>query len=319
MALKELQAEYDNVAGGAGKAWVETGVLLVTGADRVKWLHKLVTADVEHLAMGQGIRGALLEAKGHFLADFVLLVLEESVLLLVEPTARETFLNELRRYIFREKVKVTDESDRWRLWTVVGAKSDAAIQRTLGQTAPTAPFHWSAAEVKGARCYFFHRPRAPFPATDVLVPVEVAPELNPILGLPECSPELLEVMRVEAGLPRWGTDFDSTTLALEIPDVMSIRVDQGCYVGQEVVARLVHRGHVNRNLVGLRLDTRVVPAPGQAILQQEKEVGSITSAVDSPRLGVIGLGYVRREAATPGTELRVGDAVAHVVDLPLKD
>ncbi|MGB8644496.1 MAG: glycine cleavage T C-terminal barrel domain-containing protein, partial [Anaerolineae bacterium] len=128
------------------------------------------------------------------------------------------------------------------------------------------------------------------------------------------------VLRVEAGLPRWGVDFDSGTLALEIPDVMSIRVDQGCYVGQEVVARLVHRGHVNRHLVGLRFEGAPLPTLGQSILNADTAVGTITSAVDSPRFGAIALGYVRREVSEPGTVLRVGEALpARVVELPFKE
>ncbi|MGB8647124.1 MAG: hypothetical protein WCF84_17945, partial [Anaerolineae bacterium] len=234
MAVNELQVGYEVVAAHAGKAPALVSVLQVTGRDRIQWLHKLVTADVEHLAAGQGARGALLEAKGHFVADFVILAFAESILLLVEPGAREILLNDLRRYIIREKVQVADESDRWQLWTVVGPESDVAVLRAFGQTAPAPPFHWTRAEWQGTALDLFHHPRAVFPATDILAPVEVGDGLSRALDVPEITPALLEVLRVEAGLPRWGVDFDSGTLALEIPDVMSIRVDQGCYVGQEV-------------------------------------------------------------------------------------
>jgi folate-binding protein YgfZ len=133
--------------------------------------------------------------------------------------------------------------------------------------------------------------------------------------LPELDAATLETLRIEAGLPKWGADFDETTLALEIPDGMQIRVDQGCYVGQEVVARIVHRGHVNRYLRGIQLVGETLPSPGEPIQSGSVEVGQITSAALSPRRGAVALGYVRREIE-PGTQVRVNDIPATVLELP---
>src|SRR5262249_27852675 len=134
-------------------------------------------------------------------------------------------------------------------------------------------------------------------------------------GVPEISQDILDTLRIEAGLPRWGVDFDETTLALEIPDVMQIRVDQGCYVGQEVVARIVHRGHVNRHLRGLQFRSDALPACGDAIEFNGAQVGQITSAAHSPFRGNIALGYVRREVQV-GADVQVNGATAQVLELP---
>ncbi len=311
-----MESEYQIVALHAGQSEIAAGVLRVSGPDRVRWLHKLITADVEHLTTGQGVHGALLEAKGHFIADFVALALEDSFLLLVDSGARELLLSNLRRYIIREKVRVDDESDRYMLMTVIGPEADALVSSVLHSNAPTSPFYWTRVTLDSTEVILIRGVRAPFPAIDFLVSLDASDALARALNAPLISAELLDVLRVETGLPRWGIDFDSTTLALEIPDAMSIRVDQGCYIGQEVVARLVHRGHVNRRLVGLRMEGQV-PEPGTPISYEDNRVGAITSAVLSPRLGGIAMGYVRREVAGPGTEVRVGEnARARVTELP---
>jgi folate-binding protein YgfZ len=139
-----------------------------------------------------------------------------------------------------------------------------------------------------------------------------------LASVPYLTSQTLETLRVEAGIPRWGVDFDTTTLALEIPNVLEVRVDQGCYVGQEVVARIVHRGHVNRHLLGLKFDGSECPARSDVIFHDGKEVGSITSSAYSPRFGALGLGYVRREVE-PETVVYVGkNRQARIVNLPFQ-
>ncbi|MGE5139778.1 MAG: YgfZ/GcvT domain-containing protein [Rudaea sp.] len=318
VASGELERQYAFVTERAGHAALALSVLRVEGSDRTKWLHKLITADVEHLAAGQGVRSALLEAKGHFVADFVVLGLEDSFLLLAEPEAAGTLLQNLQRYIIREKVRLTEESGRWTGWTVVGRQANDFVLKEFGAQVPAAPFCWNRSEVDASSIYLIHGDRARLPSVDLLVPAVASGVVSERLRvLPEIGADLLEILRVEAGLPRWGTDFDAGVLALEIPQVMSIRVDQGCYVGQEVVARLVHRGHVNRHLVGLKF-AGVLPSAGETIDGPDGAVGSVTSAVASPRLGPIGLGFVRREFAAPGTELRIGQGSAQVVGLPFE-
>jgi folate-binding protein YgfZ len=138
-----------------------------------------------------------------------------------------------------------------------------------------------------------------------------------------CGWQALETVRIEDGLPRFGADMDETNLAPEALDARAISYSKGCYIGQEVIARIRTYGQVAKSLRGLRLDgnAKEAPAKGAKLFHGEKEVGSITSAAWSPALrAVIALGYVRREANQTGTELEVqtpgGKIPARIVDLP---
>ncbi|MBI4482292.1 MAG: aminomethyl transferase family protein, partial [Acidobacteria bacterium] len=133
--------------------------------------------------------------------------------------------------------------------------------------------------------------------------------------------EAYQVLRVEAGIPLFGTDMDESHMPLEAGLEHALSTTKGCYVGQEVMARILYRGHVNRKLTGLRLQGGKVPEKGSTIVAGDKEIGQVTSAVFSPALGQpIALGYVRREFLTPGSKVEVkfnGDsASAEVVTLP---
>jgi folate-binding protein YgfZ len=136
-------------------------------------------------------------------------------------------------------------------------------------------------------------------------------------GARPCGMEALEARRIEAGVPRIGLDMDGSTLALEVPVAEAISATKGCYLGQEVVARGTARGHVNRRLVGLRLEGPVPPR-GAALVRDGAEVGRLTSVAPAWHTA---LGFVRREHWEPGSELRVahGHAVtlARVAALPL--
>jgi folate-binding protein YgfZ len=121
--------------------------------------------------------------------------------------------------------------------------------------------------------------------------------------------EPYDVLRIESGVPWHGRDVTAETLALEAPYEDAISFRKGCYLGQEVMERVTARGHVNRRLVGLTVDAASPPAAGTALFAADREVGRITSAAWSWRLGtVVALGYVRRAHSEPGTRLAIGDA-----------
>lgn len=311
-----MTSMYETVIAKAGWKDIPIGILRMEGPDAIKWLHKIVTADVEHLQTGQGARSALLDAKGHFVADFTLLRDGAVVGAFVDMAARDTLLNTFRRYIIRDKVTLTDVSERWRCVTIVGTQAAMRVEQILETPAPSQLYHWVWGHRDETAARVVRSARARVPAFDIMIPAAGLPDLHAALtDVPQISDELLETLRIEAGLPRWGKDFDSNTLALEIPDVMQIRVDQGCYVGQEVVARITHRGHVNRHLRGLHLQFRELPPEGQAIQFDGIDVGNVTSAARSPMLGNIALGYVRRHVEV-GAEVQVNGGTARVVELP---
>jgi folate-binding protein YgfZ len=307
---------YDSVITGVGWADVPVGILRIEGPDAQKWLHKIVTADIEQLQTGQGIRSALLDAKGHFVADFPVLRDGQVFGAFVDPAALEPLSQALRRYILREKVTLTDVTERWHCVTLMGPEASSVIERVLETRSPQEMYSWVWGHREETAARVVRSARARVPAYDVMIPIAGLSDLhNALRDVPHTSDELLETFRIEAGLPRWGVDFDPSTLALEIPDVMQIRVDRGCYVGQEVVARIVHRGHVNRHLRGLKIEDDTAVAPHQTIEFDGIEVGSVTSAAVSPMLGSIALGYVRRHVEV-GARVSLNGAFARIVELP---
>jgi folate-binding protein YgfZ len=133
--------------------------------------------------------------------------------------------------------------------------------------------------------------------------------------LPEAGVELFEVLRVEHATPLFGRDISDDNLPQDVDrDAQAISFRKGCYLGQETVARLDALGHVNRKLCRLVFDTAELPVPGTALMQGEKQVGTITSAVHSPAYGAIGLGYVRRECFAAGTLLSSEHGHVRVAD-----
>ncbi|MCI0475153.1 MAG: hypothetical protein L0Y55_02810 [Anaerolineales bacterium] len=310
---------YEIATTQSGWAKIPRGVLRIEGRDASKWLHKVVTANVEQMKTGRGAHSALLDAKGHFVADFVLLRDGDAFGALVEPAARDALFNTLKRYIIREQVTLADVSARWECFTLLGKQSANTIEHILETRAPENLYDWVWGHVGEIAARVVRVDRARVPAYDIMVPISGVPDLRVALdNHAEIMDDVLEPLRIEAGLPRWGVDFDETTLALEVPDVMQIRVDQGCYVGQEVVARIVHRGHVNRHLRGLLIEGDVPPPRGQTIQFNGAEVGNITCAARSQKFGTIALGYVRREVE-PGAQVTLNDLNAQVVELPFKN
>ena len=287
--------------------------LTVRGPDALEYLQGQVTNDVQALEPGQGCYAALLNPKGRVLGDMrVLVITPEEVWLDLEPVARETVLRELTMYKIGRRVEIADEAGRTVL-SVIGPRAwDALAQAGLAQGyAPAGEHAWVRGE--GG---------AVIAATDTGFDVLTAPadaararEALAAAGASPVSPEAAEVLRIERGRPRYGTDFGAENLPGEAGIVeRAVSFTKGCYVGQEPVARMFHKGHPNRHLRGLALSAPA--APGAAVTAAGKEVGRVTSAAVSPVHGAVALGILRREVS-PGDEVSVaGGIAARVVDPP---
>ena len=166
------------------------------------------------------------------------------------------------------------------------------------------PACWVAPKPPNARWYR---------GVDVITPIDAAgPVWMALLqagrdaGLRPVGMRALEWLRVEAGWPWFGVDFDEDNLLLEALTPDHVSFTKGCYVGQEVVIRIEHQGHLNKKLRGLVLEGATVPAPGSVIRLADRTVGQVTSAVRSPTLDrVIALGYLRRDCWEQGTRVRI--------------
>jgi len=304
------------------------GRLRLTGSDRRGYLHGLLTNDVASLAAGQGCYAALLTPQGRMISDMRVSELGDAVLLDLPGTTSETVRRRLADFIFSEDVEVADVQGSLAHLAVYGPRAAACVAGAIAApsigTAANAEresFHRMPVHAN-ARCAFREAELVVVRSDDYGVPGfelftarEACDELLAALrtsGAPDVSLATLEVCRIEGGRPEFGIDMDEHTIPLEAGiEGRAISMTKGCYVGQEIVVRVLHRGHgrVARHLVGLTADRPDVDfGRGDRLLAHDggKEIGIVTSAAFSPRLErAIGLGYVHRDHSEPGTLIDV--------------
>ena len=289
----------------------ERGKLIVSGSEAAEYLQGQLTNDVEALSPGEGQYAALLDRKGHMQADMrVLRTSPEEVWIDTEPEGLEAARRHLEMYKIGREVTVVDVSAERAVLSLVGPRSVE-----IAGTAALPEDACDAARVGGVACLAVGTAAG----IDLIAKSAEAAALREALsdaGAVEVGPEAAEIMRVEAGVPRFGAEMSAETMPAEAGIVeRAVSFTKGCYIGQEPVARLHYKGRPNRRLRGLELSAPA--AAGASLRLGEKEVGRIGSACVSPARGPIALAIVRREAE-PGAELAVGEdgVTARVVDLP---
>ncbi len=328
------QAEYHAVRQGVGLCDLShRGLVRVTGADRRRFLHAMVSNDTASLQPGQGCYATLLTNKGKLVADFVVYADSDAYLLDLEPQRAQPFIEEIDCFIIADDVSFSDESTQWGLLSLQGPRAADLLALTLEPDVhvkvPELPtYAHIMCELAGHPVYLIRRSHTGEMGYQLLAPRDALPALWQALWQHRdaCNAhavglEALEVLRIEAGIPCFGRDMTADTMPIEANLLEAISYTKGCYIGQEVIARIDARGHVNRKLMGLFLEGTVLPEHGATIISPQREVGWITSATHSPALQRnIALGYVRREVLTPGTQLEVltnGTKMsATVVELP---
>jgi aminomethyltransferase len=312
------------------------GRLVLTGADRKRFLNGQVTNHVKDLQPGEGCYAALVTAKGKMVSDLNIFCLTEELLLDFEPGFTGAVRQRFERYIIADDVQLVDAAPHYGLLSVQGPKSTEVVNQSgLGLSLPEKPLSvTSVNEPTLGETYCVNHPRVATTGFDLFVPVAalaaVADKLIAAARAVDgraCGWQALEMARIEAGLPRFGVDMDDTNLAPEAGlEERAISYSKGCYIGQEIIARLRTYGQVAKSLRGLLLpdDLPALPKNGDKLFHGGKEAGYITSALASPTFRRnIALGYVRRECNALGTELRLPvaerDFSARIVPLPFSD
>jgi folate-binding protein YgfZ len=309
--------------------------LCLVGADRKKFLHGQVTNDVNALKTGDGCYATLVTAKGKMQSDLHIFCLENELLLDFEPGLAQAVTQRLDKYIIADDVQIVDVAPHYGLLSVQGPKSEEIIRSLdAGLPLPERPLALTSlkSETLG-EVYLINRPRVGQKGFDLFVPNDVLPAVAEQLitaiekvGGCACGWDALEIARIESGIPRFGQDMDENNLPPEAGlDASAVSYSKGCYIGQEVIARIRTYGQVAKALRGLHLadDVKALPKKGDKLFRDQKEIGYITSAIFSPMLNAnIALGYIRREANQVGTELTLrtadGETRAKVVNLPFE-
>lgn len=295
----------------------ERSLILATGPQRVKFLHGLLSNDVAGLAPGHGRRAALMDVKGKLLALLRVLV-EENPVVLEVPADRAERLEALFNH-YKVAAPVRFARPATRVLALLGAGAEDVL-RAAGLAVPESGAERHARTTLGEQAVRVAR-AGDLPGGSFVLHVEPEGEaaLTTALAAAGAAPlsrEAFDLARVEAGRPWYGVDVTEDNLLHETGLLNELHsASKGCYVGQEVVARLEGRGgHVNKAIRGLRLGAAA--RAGATITVAGAEVGRVTTAAVSPRLGPIALGYVHRNHFAPGTRVEVAGAAAEVVDLP---
>lgn len=287
--------------------------LVLAGGDTRDFLQRMVTAELKGLGEGDARPTFLLERSGRVVDRVLVVDRGADVLLLGNDRRAEADFTWLVKYIIADDVTVVDRTADTFLFTLLGAGGEAAV-RSLG-AAPDAG-RAATVELAGETVTLARDEDVVGPTFHVTGPTAArAAAEHAFAGLVPLAPGDWQALRLLAGRPRWGAEVDERTLPLELGVVPELSLTKGCYLGQEVVARLHHQKRVKRRLVRLALDAADAPEAGD-LLADGTSVGTLTGAARDEDGRVVGMGFVAMASAEPGTSLIVrhagGDIAATV-------
>ena len=301
--------------------WSPHGKVRVSGPEALPFLDNLLTNDLEPLRDGRGAYAALLEHHGHVVGDLAVYRVGDEFLLETDAEAAEPVLASLQKLLVADDATIADATSDYALLGLFGPTSGEIVRKLAGTTPPGNPYDHGTARVADAGVRIARSPYFGGDGFEVWVPsgpgaLAVWREIVRAGAIP-FGHDAAESLRIETGRPKPRVDMDEHVLALEARLEPAISMTKGCYLGQEVVARIVHQGHVNRILVGLEVEGAQPPPPGAPVAIGGAAVGKVTSAARSEALGkIVALGYVQRAHAAPGTAVTVADRPARVAALP---
>jgi folate-binding protein YgfZ len=283
----------------------------VTGPDRASFLQGFLTNDIVALGAGQGCYAAWLTPQGRMLTDLHVFESGDMTLLDVPAALAEETAARLEQFHFAEDVQIQGLAESLRAVWVHGPLAPQILSSLAGR-----PFsEWSMYQnarvtIGGVQGVVARVDQLGVPGFVIYAGVEdetAATQLLAASGAVAASSATLHVARVEAGYPVFGIDMTTETIPLEAGiENRAISLTKGCYVGQEVIIRVLHRGHgrVAKRLVQLNVEENV-PVSGAKILAADREVGFVTSSATSPVFGPLALGYVHRDFAEAGAAVEV--------------
>ena len=288
--------EYKKARGGDGYFEQKRGLIKVWGKEAVQFLNGLISNDVAKLADDAQMSAAFPNAQGRLIAVVRVIKKDDKFLFETEEITHETIFNNLFRFTYAGDFFVEDLSNNYRYFEI----SDSRFQ------------------ISNSKYIEFQNRYG----VDIFVPNDAAEEFLSQLkeqNAVEISDEIHEILRIENGVPKYGVDMDDATIVPEIglPEVISYQ--KGCYIGQEIIARIHFRGHVAKQLTGLIFDDKnAAVQPNDELKSPEgKNAGRITSVTFSPKLEKkIALAYVRYDYLKEGTQLTVNDSEAQVKKTP---
>lgn len=291
----------------------------IRGSDRQTFLNNFVTNDVKRLSPGEGCEAFLTNIKGRILSHVMISATDDALWLDSDPGTGGFIVGHLDKYIITEDVEITDRSSDFSPFLLTGPDAESWLKSHVsGFTAPPlwgqAPGSVAGIEVMIRRAAF----TAP-PGFEIIPSAGDAAAFRQAMtdaGVPLAGSDVFEVLRIEAGFPRYGVDISEDNIAQEAGrTTQAISFTKGCYLGQEPIARLDALGHTNRELRRLQFTAGPAPEAGTPVQTPTGDpAGHITSAATNPATGrAIALAMLKRNALAPETELRAGGIEAKVL------
>jgi len=317
--------EYEVVRdGGAGVIDLTSvrGRIRVSGSEAVRFLNGLITNDMKTLVPHRWMHAAFPTVQGRLIGAVRVIRAADPVFLIdTDAASHEGVLKTISRFTMAGDFFVTDVTAQTSMFSVQGKEAAVVSEKVLrAGLYDLPPYHaveifWQNSPVTILRAT--HTGENGF---DIVVDKAKATDMRHALedgGAKPVNEETREILRVEAGIPLFGRDMDETNIVTETNLDDAVSFTKGCYVGQEIIVRIKHRGHVAKKLTGLRFETDRGIEPGAILKANDQEIGRVTSTAVSPRLGSIGMGYVRYEYLEPGTRVLVDDDInATITALP---
>jgi len=305
----------------------DRGLIVVSGSDRATYLQGLLTNDIVGLESGAGCYAAFLTPQGRMITDLFVYELGDVMLLALPRPQKDVVLAKLDQLVFTEDVQLGDVTETFLPTAIVGPSAAAAVADILSLATDdldTMPEHGNRRVAFEGRPVILTRTSdMGVLGFDAYVESAKADVFRTALvnkGVSHLDPETVEVIRIEAGIPKFNQDMDENTIPLEAGiESRAISFSKGCYVGQEVIIRVLHRGHgrVARKLVGLVAAGEGKPSIGARVTSNGREIGNVTSAVISPTLRrPIALAYLHRDFLAEGTAVMIDGVDASVERLP---
>jgi glycine cleavage system T protein len=329
-SFDEANKEHQQVRSAVGLLDLSYyGVIKVGGNEAIQFLNGLVTNDVKSLSAGKGMRAAFLTGHGKVKALSRILSLGSEYLIINDPQTHDKVFKFIFPFSYAGDFKVDDVSDQYRIISVQGPKSLLVMKEVCFEPVPSlAEYECIDNTIAGQHVLISRASHTGEIGFDILV---TAPGLKDVWefilmkgSFHSISPvgmEALESLRIEAGIPVYGIDVDESNMMLEMGAADAVSFTKGCYTGQEAVAMATYRGHVSKKLSGITVPGEVIPANGDKIFKEAKEIGYVTSVLKSATIGsIIALGYVKYGFFDSGNEIEIetqsGRVPATVAELP---
>lgn len=320
---QDIATRYHALKDGVGFARLDRGIIRLTGADRIDLLHRLSTADLARLAPGQVATTIVTSEKGRIVDLLDVVVRTDDLLLISSFSDPGATLAWIEKYVIMDDVEGEVIGEEFSLLGVYGDRAFQMVDAVIGTTGMPPSGSWVRGESEASEIMVWRGEGLNGPSSLHLLgnPTALDRVVSGLAGAGavEIDPELMEIIRIEAGRPRADSELGLQHNPLELGLVSNVSFTKGCYIGQEVIARLDSYDKVKNRLVGLRVQAEeggvVTPEYPVRSSADGDTVGRVTSVAHSPGIGTIALALLRATHATADTPVEVvdpesGDVVA---------